>query len=171
MHCSTILRLAVALFLLPVLLLPIRASEVGPKDSLLARLEGHWVLTGTIEGQNTVHDVVADWVLNGYLRLHEVSREKNADGTPAYEAYVYLARQPRPDRYVCFWLDNSVISGPDSPGTAEPEADRMAFSFSRGSFHNIMTWQPATRSWQWRMEAASGGKAPPFAELTLVRTK
>lgn len=164
-------QLTVALFLLPALLLPAGAGEAASKDSLLARLEGHWVLTGTIEGQSTVHDVVADWVLKGYLRLHEVSREKAADGTPAYEAYVYLARQPGPDRYVCFWLDNSVISGPDSPGTAEPQADRMVFSFSRGSFLNTMIWQAETGRWKWLMEAVSGDKHSVFADLTLVRAK
>lgn len=166
------LNLVAALFLIPVLTQSIGAAEAMQKDSLLSRLAGHWVLTGTIEGQNTTHDVDADWALNGYLRLHEVSREKAPDGTPAYEAIIFIARQPQTNRYVCFWLDNSVISGPDSPGVAPAEPDRMAFSFSRGSFLNTMTWHPDTVSWQWLMEGVSkSGQRTAFADLTLVRAK
>jgi hypothetical protein len=59
--------------------------------SLLAHMTGKWVMQGTIEGQKTTHGVEADWVLGReYIRLHEVSREKNPDGSPAYEAIVMI---------------------------------------------------------------------------------
>lgn len=54
-------------------------------------MTGHWVLTGTIGKAQTTHDVDVDWVLNRqYIRIHEVSREKDAGGGPAYEAWIYL---------------------------------------------------------------------------------
>ena len=47
---------------------------------------------GLIAGQQTVHNVDVVGVLNGgYMRLHEVSREKNARGVPAYEAIVFIS--------------------------------------------------------------------------------
>lgn len=171
MFRCTFLNCIAATFLIPALTAPAGATDLTAKDSLLSRLAGHWKLTGTIEGQHTTHDVDADWTLNGYLRLHEISRERSPDGSPAYEAIVFIARQPEVNRYVCFWLDNSVISGPDSPGVAPAEPDRMAFSFAHGSFLNTMTWQPATESWQWLMESVSGGRHTPFADLKLVRAK
>lgn len=168
---------------LSLLLVPAAAAEpatTGSADALLAHMTGHWVLSGTIEGQNTVHDIEADWVLNGYVRLHEVSREKTPQGSPAYEAIVFIARQPSPKaatnsqggQYVCFWLDNSVISGPNSPGTAIAAGNSLPFSFAGGSFLNTMTYQPATDSWQWQMDGADkAGTKSPFAALSLIRAK
>jgi len=53
-------------------------------DQLLDHLTGTWVLQGTIMGKETTHDVAAEWVLgHQYVRIHEVSREKNSQGLPA----------------------------------------------------------------------------------------
>jgi hypothetical protein len=67
------------------------SARRGPlNDPLLDRLVGTWVLQGTIGGQQTTHDIQADWVLaHGYVRLHEVSREKGADGSPFHNTFVY----------------------------------------------------------------------------------
>ncbi|MGB8603430.1 MAG: hypothetical protein WCD42_14645 [Rhizomicrobium sp.] len=178
-------RMLRATIFLSLLLGPAAAAEpatTGPADALLAHMTGHWVLSGTIEGQNTVHDVEADWVLNGYIRLHEVSREKTPQGSPAYEAIVFIARQPSPEagpkaatnnqsgQYVCFWLDNTVISGPNSPGTATASGNSLPFTFAGGSFLNTMTYLPATDSWHWQMDGVDkAGTKSPFAALTLTR--
>lgn len=67
------------------------AQEPKPKDPLLDRLSGNWILQGTIAGHETTHDIESEWVLNHeYLRLHETSREKNAKGQPAYEAIIFI---------------------------------------------------------------------------------
>ena len=51
------------------------------QDPLLDHLIGTWVLQGSIAGRETTHDIVATWVLgHQYVRLHEVSREKDAKG-------------------------------------------------------------------------------------------
>ena len=42
-----------------------------------------WVLTSTIGRKQTTHDVDANLVLkDGYVQVHEVSREKDATGAP-----------------------------------------------------------------------------------------
>jgi hypothetical protein len=62
------------------------------RTELLERLVGRWILSGTIAGKKTTHDVSAEWVLNhGYLRLHEVAREKDTAGAPAYEAIIFVS--------------------------------------------------------------------------------
>lgn len=54
---------------------------------LLNDLVGRWLMNGTIAGKRTTHDVNVEWVLKReYLRFHEVSREKDVRGGPAYEA-------------------------------------------------------------------------------------
>jgi len=71
------------------------AQGARPPDELLDRMAGRWILEGTIAGKATTHDVDASRVLNGqYLQLHEVSRERDAQGRPAYEAFVYLTCRP-----------------------------------------------------------------------------
>jgi len=81
-----------------------RVTGVIPDQqlSLLDRMVGHWVLKGVVHGLETTHDVDMDWVLNHeYLRIHEVSRERNGEGLPVYEAYVTLGRDHgrRPGRH------------------------------------------------------------------------
>ena len=54
-------------------------------------------MRGTMDNRQTVHDIDAERVLNGgYLRLHEVSREKDAKGVPAYEAIVFISVDATP---------------------------------------------------------------------------
>src|SRR5262245_18610809 len=61
------------------------AEPPAGDDPWLGRLVGDWVLQGKVAGKDTTHDVEAEWVLNHlYVRLHEVSREKDAKGRPAY---------------------------------------------------------------------------------------
>ena len=56
---------------------------------------GHWVLQGTIARQSTTHDVTFDWMLGReYVQMHDVSRERAANKTPAYEAVVALRNFP-----------------------------------------------------------------------------
>lgn len=42
-------------------------------------------------GQQATHDITAEWVANHqYLRLHEVSRQRMADGKPQYDAFIHI---------------------------------------------------------------------------------
>ena len=62
---------------------PPAQPKPAPSPALLDKLTGTWVLRGTIEGKLTTHDVDVSWVLNhGYLRLHEVSRERTGSCAP-----------------------------------------------------------------------------------------
>src|SRR5262245_27376066 len=80
------------------------AEPPAGDDPWLSRLVGHWVLEGRIAGKDTTHDVDAEWVLNHlYVRLHEVSREKDAKGKAAYEAIVYVTRYAAADEYAVLW--------------------------------------------------------------------
>lgn len=80
-------------------------------DSLFDRLIGRWVLRGTIARQSTTHDVTFAWMLGReYVQMHEVSREREANGTPSYEAVVLFGRDPKSGEYACLWLDNTAYS-------------------------------------------------------------
>ena len=88
------------------------AQQPAHKEPLLDRLAGNWILQGTIAGHETTHDIESEWVLNHeYLRIHEASREKNAQGQPAYEAIVFIESNESSNEYRCLWLDSTGGGG------------------------------------------------------------
>jgi hypothetical protein len=140
--------------------------------ALLGKLIGHWVLSGTIAGQNTVHDVEAEQVLQGnYVRISETSRERNGDGRPQYEATVYVGWLR--DHYVCIWLDNTEVASGEITCSAAAAADAIPFEFRDRegalSFANRFVYHAADDSWEWQMDNIRGGQPVPFARVRLRR--
>jgi hypothetical protein len=84
---------AVIVLLLAAVGLPAQSLSA---DSLYDPLIDHRVLRGTIARRQTTHDVTFEWMLGrAYVQMHEVSRERVSNGTPAYEAVVLFGRDPR----------------------------------------------------------------------------
>ncbi len=152
------------------------AQQPAAASSLLERVAGDWVLEGTIDGKPTTHDVSARWVLNRqYVELHEVSREKDAAGRPAYEAIVYLTWEEGRGEFSCLWLDttgNGGLSG-QAVGHAKLSGGdeiRLLFKGADGSvFHTTFAYTRSADTWQWRMDGEEGGRLVPFARVTLRR--
>jgi len=155
------------------LLLVSAPAFAADKNPLLDHLTGRWVLTGTIEGKPTTHDVAAEWILqNTYDRLTEVSRETDKAGKPQYEADVLVAYDAAKKHYVCFWYDITGVAAPDTGGgVAERQGDTLPFLFKIGAtpFHTTFIYQAAADSWVWTMDGEDKGKLVPFARLTLKR--
>ena len=153
---------------------PLNAQAVE-RDSLLNHLIGHWVLRGPMAGQNVVHDVTFEWVLGGeYVAMHEVSRERTPAATPAYEAIVYLVRDPHTGRYAALWLDNTDYNGfdPGGVGRAVAAGDSIPFVFTTSAtdhFHNTFVYDRATDTWAWHMDNDDARGRRPFARVTLSR--
>ena len=151
------------------------ADEPPLADPLLDRMVGTWVLRGTIAGAETTHDVVAEWVLNHqYVRLHEVSREKDAAGRPAYEAIVFLGADKAANGYACLWLDSTGGGGLNAQaiGHAKRGGNEIALVF-RGAdgsvFHTTFAYDRAADAWRWLMDAEEGGTLKPFARVRLTK--
>jgi hypothetical protein len=151
------------------------SAQTLPPDSLFNRLIGRWVLRGTISHQRTTHDVTFEWMLGReYVRMHEVSRERAKDGSPAYEAVVLFARDPRTGEYACMWMDNTGASAFDPAGIGHGSVagDSIPFLFNytaTTAFHNTFVYNRAADSWQWHMDNDSVGVRRPFARVTLTR--
>ena len=109
----------------------VSAQEPTHRDPLLDRLAGSWILQGTIGGHETTHDVESEWVLNHeYLRLHEISREKNAQGQPAYEAIIFIEWDESAKEYRCLWLDSTGGGGLAVPiAEGKRGNDQIEFAF------------------------------------------
>ncbi|MGA2445181.1 MAG: hypothetical protein ABSG50_07125 [Opitutaceae bacterium] len=155
--------------------LPASAQQLTLQDPLLDHLVGKWVLRGTIEGRETTHDIIAEWVLgHQYVRLHEVSREKDAQGQAAYEAIVFIGWDQPSGGYACLWLDSTGGGGLSAQaiGHAKRSGDEIAFLFKSGDgslFHTTFAYSKGTDTWQWLMDGEEGGKLQPFARVTLTK--
>ncbi len=169
---GTTFRLLAAVLLLTA---PAMAQPPTFRDPLLDRLIGTWVLHGTIAGKETTHDVVAQWVLgHQYVRLHEVSREKEASGRAAYEAIVFIGWDRPSGRYACLWLDSTGGGGLSAQAIAHAarRGDEIPFLFKGGDgslFHTTFAYNRSADRWAWVMDGEEGGKLQPFARVTLER--
>jgi hypothetical protein len=150
------------------------AQKSAPQDPLLDRMTGNWLLHGTIAGRETTHDIESDWVLNHeYVRMHETSREKNAQGQAAYEAIVFIEWDESSGEYACLWLDSTEGGGLSSQviGHGKRSGNEIAFLFKTkaGNFHTTFAYTKSTDTWQWLMDDEESGKVVPFARVKLVR--
>jgi hypothetical protein len=151
------------------------AQQTTFQDPLLDHMVGTWILQGTIAGQETTHDLVAEWVLgHQYLQLREISREKNADGEAKYEAIVYIGWDQSLSQYACLWLDVTGGGGltGQAIGHAERGGDQIPFLFKGGDgslFHTTFVYDQSTDSWQWLMDGEENGKLQPFARVKITK--
>jgi hypothetical protein len=151
---------------------PAFAQQATFNDLLVDHLAGKWVLTGQIGKGPVTHDITAEWVLaHQYLELHEVSREKNKNGSPYYQAIVHIGWDAKLKIYDCVWLDDFGSISTQSLGYAKPSGDSIAFVFQDrddpGKFHTTFTWHAADGTWSMDMDQESGGKLTPFARTVL----
>jgi hypothetical protein len=144
---------------------------------LLDHLAGNWVLTGTIAGKQTTHDVQAHWLLRReYLEIHEVSCDKDAHGEPAYEAFVLVSWDAKANQYACLWMDSTAGGALTSPVTcrATPAPDSIPFLFTLSpseSLHTTFRYRKAADTWQWTIDDEKDGKTERFADVELARKK
>jgi len=129
------------------------------------------VLTGTILGKQTVHDVEASWVLNHqFVQLHEVSRETTVKGAPAYEALVFLGWDEKRQKYVAHWID--VFGGGFSlreDGLREKSSIPLVFKSEEGAFYTTFVYESGSGDWEWTMDSEENGKTVPFARLRMAK--
>lgn len=167
-------RSVAALLLLLCAPAPLLGQGLHP-DSLFPRLIGQWVLRGTIARQETVHDVTFEWMLGReYVRMHEISRERKADGTAEYEAVVLFGRDPKTGVYAAMWMDNTAAAAFPEEGTGRGSVagDSISFLFTdagKPSFHTTFVYRRAKDLWEWHMDNDSSGVRKPFARVTLIR--
>lgn len=141
-------------------------------DQLLDQMTGNWVLQGTIAGKETTHDVAAQWVLgHQYVRIHEVSREKNSQGQPAYEAMVFVGWDQPSGEYVCIWLDTYGGMYNTSIAHAKHDGDEIHFLFKDkdNTFHTRFVYHQESGNWNWQMDSEDKGTLKPFARVKLTR--
>jgi hypothetical protein len=158
------MKIAFSIFILiAVASLPAFAQQSAAQDPLLDHLTGNWMLQGTIAGRETTHDIEAEWLLgHEYVRLHETSREKKAQGQAAYEAIIFIEWDASSSEYRCLWLDSTGGGGLAAQAIAHGKrsGDEIAFLFKDkdSSIHATFAYSKTTDTWQWFIDNEAGGK-------------
>ncbi len=144
--------------------------------ALMDKLTGDWVMTGTIGKQAVTHDVHVDWILKRqYIRIHDVSRERDADGELAYEAWIHIVWDKENAEYAVMWLDNTGTTNfaAEGVGHGKPKGDRIPFVWKNADgsgIHNTFAYDRASDTWSWTIDNVDkSGKPSPFARVTLKR--
>ncbi len=145
-------------------------------DSLMQRMTGDWVMTGTIGREAVTHDVTVDRILKRqYVRIHEVSRERDAAGEAVYEAWIHIAWDAANAEFVVMWLDNTGTTNfaAEGVGHGTPDGDRIPFTWrsADGSgIDNTFSYDRASDSWSWAIDnVGRDGRRSAFARVTLKR--
>lgn len=134
-------------------------------------------MQGTIAGKPTTHDVQAEWVLNReYLQVHEISREKDAGGSAAYEAIIYIGWDTKARQFTCLWLDSTSGDGLSSGVIARAiqTGNSIPFLFTVSpseQIHTTFTYDKSADTWQWVIDDVANGQTQPFANLKLRRIR
>jgi hypothetical protein len=129
---------------------------------------GDTVRAGTAR---TTHDVTAEWALNHqFVALHECRGSATPKDGRRIRRRAYVGWHDAKKRYVCYWLD-AFGGGFAGAGYAEPRPNALPFVFGEagGRFHNTFVFDPAARTWQWRMDNEHQGALVPFARVRLTR--
>jgi hypothetical protein len=158
------------------LLCPAQQAPMSGPVALLDHLAGDWVLTGKLGNRQTTHDVHAQWVLNHeYLQFHEISREKNAQGDPAYEAIVTIEWNEKRHEFVCQWLDSTEGGGLYGPlGHAQPMPSSVPFIFTISPAERLETtfaYTAAADTWRLTIDDVANGKTDRFGDVQLARKR
>jgi hypothetical protein len=145
-------------------------------EFLMEKMTGKWVMRGTIDNEKVTHDVTVDRILNkGYVRIHEIARERDAQGQPAYEAWIHLSWDKTNNEFAVMWLDNTGITNfsADGVGHGKPDGDSIPFiwKLADGSgIRNTFAYDRKTDSWSWSIDNVDKtGKSSPFGRVSLKR--
>jgi len=122
--------------------------------------------------QENTHDIAAEWVLgHQFVRIHEVSREKNAQGQPDYEAMAFVGWDQPTGDYVCAWLDTYGGMTPATFGRGKRDGDEIHFLFKDKDsvFHTRFIYHKESGTWEWRMDSEEKGTTKPFLRAKLTK--
>lgn len=139
-------------------------------------MTGDWVMQGTIDTEQVTNDVYVDLILKRqYVRIHQISREKDASGEPTYEAWIHIAWDQANEEYVVMWLDNTGVTNfsADGVGHGKPDGDQIPFIWKLADgngIYNTFAYERGSDTWSWKIDNLdTSGKSSPFARLTLKR--
>jgi hypothetical protein len=122
-------------------------------DSLLERMVGRWIMSGSVLGKPVSYVLDVSRVLQRrFVELHMTDRAN----PPQYEARVFIGVDSAGGRYLAHWLDNTgaAYSIPPATGTASGDTVNLMFPYPDGAFRDTFAYDRQAGTWHFLLQAA-----------------
>jgi hypothetical protein len=140
-------------------------------DSLLQKLTGNWIATGTVGGDEVVYKFSVQWVLNHQFLELVIS---DTAAKPEYTAKVFIGYDCTNDRYVVHWIDNfgGQFSETLGYGKRNDQLIEILFEYPDGHMVNSFSYNQENDSWiSYTTSKGKNGKWTTFGDIHLKRNR
>lgn len=131
----------------------VNAMPADARPAILQSLDGHWLMTGDVQGKPVTYDMVAAPVLRGtFTEMHM----KDVQTPSQYEARVFIGVDPDSQLVIAHWLDSFGAKYSIPHGTGQVSGNTIQFTilYDDGPFRDTLTFRPEDRSWSLVIEAS-----------------
>ncbi|HLE56884.1 MAG TPA: hypothetical protein VJB15_07365 [Rhodothermia bacterium] len=148
---------------------PPKAEETRP--TLLAALNGTWVMVGDVLGEPVKYNLIASPVLAGtFTELHMT----DVQTPPQYEARIFIAHDRESGQIIVHWLDVFGGKGSVPHGTGQITDNMIEFiiPYADGPFRDRLTHDSRNGTWRFTIESSDvPGQWKHFAAYEIERIK
>ena len=149
-----------------------RAQEhpkIQERPPALKALDGNWVMSGDVMGKPVTYRMVAKPALQGaFTELHMSDVQVPSE----YEARVFIGYDADSKAVIVHWMDSfgANYSIPHGTGHVTDNSVQFTIPYQSGSFRDTFTYNPASKTWLFVLEAAQpDGTWKHFARYSVHR--
>lgn len=149
-----------------------RAQEhpkIPERPPALKALDGNWVMSGDVMGKPVTYRMVAKPALQGaFTELHMSDVQVPSE----YEARVFIGYDADSKAVIVHWMDSfgAKYSIPHGTGHVTDNSVQFTIPYHSGSFRDTFTYNPASKTWLFVLEAAQpDGTWKHFARYSVHR--
>lgn len=143
---------------------------IPERQPLLQALDGQWLMSGDVMGKAVKYSLQAGPILQGaFTELHMDDVQRPSE----YEARVVLGYDEESKTLIAHWMDSfgARYSIPHGTGHIADNSIQFTIPYEGGSFRDTLTYNPATKTWLFVIEAAKpDGSWQHFARYTISRS-
>jgi hypothetical protein len=151
--------------------LPLQHSTAETRPTLLAALDGNWLMVGDVLGKPVKYRLTVEPILaRTFTQLHMTDVHQ----PPQYEARLFLGYDKESGQVIAHWLDVFGAKGSIPHGTGHITDNSIEFTipYQDGPFRDTLAYDSAASRWRFTIEASEGsGKWKHFAAYEIERNK
>lgn len=143
--------------------------KIPERPPALKALDGNWVMSGDVMGKPVTYRLVAGPTLQGtFTELHMSDIQVPSQ----YEARVFIGYDADSKKVIAHWMDSfgAKYSIPHGTGRVTGNSVQFTIPYESGSFRDTFTYNPASKTWLFVLEAAQpDGTWKHFARYSVHR--